>query len=593
MDFVSTTDPGRPAGADSVAGQIAPVASDPPRSPQLSIDARQDVQLYGGLTAATWTKIGIITALMSALFWPNLHRLWLKTNPFTGEANWGHAICVPIIGLYYLYVNREKLLHPPELRTFSPLAHAMALWGLIAFAVVSPLFYVKLLASEYFNYAAILAGVIVVAAFVYCWMRSESPLIENALQSSSQWFGGYIVVFGVAFYGYWIYPGQNDFFKDFGMVITLFGVVLALTDWKVMQTAWFPIAFLVCGIPWPGLIYSRIALPLQQLAANVAVWTLQITGVESSSNGTKIFISGYNGVVRTLNVAEACAGLRSLMTFVSVGAAVAFLSHRPLWQKITITLSAIPIAIFCNVMRISGQGLLDHYVSQQLSENFAHQFVGMIMLIPAFLLILLIGWVLDQIFLEEVDRKRIAVTKVIRRNTAGPVIALPATPRPGRVSTTGAANSRKPAQISAAPVARSLAAVKAAAANNSPGVAGAMTPPPSMRLASGRPQSAGSDTNQNRASQNVPSQNVPPQNLPSQNLPPQNLPPQNLPSRNLPRPSAPSQSGGVPKSGPAKTASAQKVSPIPQRPAAPQAAAPQPAAPGSPASKPTSRPEVP
>src|SRR5439155_5985146 len=116
----------------------------------------------------------------------------------------------------------------------------------------------------------------------------------------------------------------------------------------------------------------------------VAVGTLRFTGVNAYRTGTKINMgSGITEAVRTLNVAEACAGLRSLMTFITVGAAVAFLSQRSLWQKIIITLSAIPIAIFCNVMRVAGQGLLDHYVSRQLSESFAHQFVGLVMLIPA------------------------------------------------------------------------------------------------------------------------------------------------------------------------------------------------------------------
>jgi exosortase/archaeosortase family protein len=93
------------------------------------------------------------------------------------------------------------------------------------------------------------------------------------------------------------------------------------------------------------------------------------------------------------------------MTFITVGAAIAFLSNRSLWQRILITLSAIPIAVFCNVMRVTGQGLLDHYVSRDLALGFAHQFVGVIMLIPAFLLILLVAWVLDHLFIEEVDEK--------------------------------------------------------------------------------------------------------------------------------------------------------------------------------------------
>src|SRR5207249_12317181 len=152
------------------------------------------------------------------------------------------------------------------------------------------------------------------------------------------------------------------------------------------------IVYLMCGIPWPPLVYSYIASPLQTLAAKVAVVVLKFTGVNAFRTGTKINMGGITEPLRTLNVAEACAGLRSLMTFSTVGVAVAFLSARPLWQKLIVVISAVPIAIFCNVMRVAGQGLLDHYVSRQLSESFAHQFVGLVMLVPAFFLILLVGW---------------------------------------------------------------------------------------------------------------------------------------------------------------------------------------------------------
>src|SRR5262245_65131481 len=82
------------------------------------------------------------------------------------------------------------------------------------------------------------------------------------------------LLFGLFAFGYGIWPGKNDFVRDLGMVITLFGVVLTLCGWQVMRIAWFPIAFLVCAIPWPGLVYSAVALPLQNLAANVAVGVL-------------------------------------------------------------------------------------------------------------------------------------------------------------------------------------------------------------------------------------------------------------------------------------------------------------------------------
>jgi exosortase/archaeosortase family protein len=165
---------------------------------------------------------------------------------------------------------------------------------------------------------------------------------------------------------------------------------------------------------------------------------------------------GGDGNWRTLNVAEACAGMRSLMTFISVAAAVAFLSGRPLWQKIIVVIFAVPIAISCNVMRVSGQGLLDRYVSHSLSENFAHQFVGLIMLIPAFLLILLVGWILDQIFVEQIDRRVVAIApKVITRSAPPVAVAL---------------------QPKAAP--RSLASMRGDSSPPPPKPAATQTPPP-------------------------------------------------------------------------------------------------------------------
>ena len=117
------------------------------------------------------------------------------------------------------------------------------------------------------------------------------------------------------------------------------------------------------------------------------------------------------------------------MTFISVGGAIAFLSSRPLWQKLIITFSAIPIAIFCNVMRVAGQGLLDHYVSTELSESFAHQMVGLVMLIPAFFLLLGVAWLLDQIFVEEVD----VAGRVRKSADSGIIVAR----RPAAAPTTG------------------------------------------------------------------------------------------------------------------------------------------------------------
>ncbi|MGH7178170.1 MAG: exosortase/archaeosortase family protein, partial [Tepidisphaeraceae bacterium] len=315
--------------------------------------------LYLGLRLRSWLKIGTLGTLMAVLFWPNLRRLFLKTNPFTGEPNWGHAVCIPVIGLYYLYVNRDELLSKPVVPLMSMRMTAQRLVvSLTAIGIGALVYFAAPLAPN-----GTFTGPATIR--IVAW----GILICGTLALLFDW-GLATLVFGILVAGYGIYPGRNDTLWDYGMVLTLFGVVLLLCGWEVMKIAWFPIAFLVCAIPFPGLVYSKIAGPLQQIAAEVAVFVLNATGVDATQSGTKIQIGGIGQTPRTLNVAEACAGLRSLMTFISVAAAVAFLSSRPLWQKFVLVASAIPIAIFCNVMRVAGQGLLDHYVSRELSENF-------------------------------------------------------------------------------------------------------------------------------------------------------------------------------------------------------------------------------
>src|SRR6187397_277705 len=74
---------------------------------------RRDGQSYLGLSLEAWLQIAILAPLFVAVYWLVLRWLWDKTNPLYGEANWGHAICIPAVGLYYLYINREELLKQP------------------------------------------------------------------------------------------------------------------------------------------------------------------------------------------------------------------------------------------------------------------------------------------------------------------------------------------------------------------------------------------------------------------------------------------------------------------------------------------------
>ncbi len=356
---------------------------------------------FMGATTGTWLKVGVIAVAFFWLYRENLWRLWEMTNPYNGDDNWKHGMCIPAIGLYYLFLRRDELAAAP----IEPL-----LGGHFSKARIIS--------------ASALIGVGLLLAFFGFHLLPQGEgwwIIRGILENSGHgmWAFGILVLLldwglaaflgGLFISGYW--PAQNNFVWDFGMVLTLFGAVLTTCGWRVMRIAWFPIVFLVCMLPWPQLVYSQVASPLQAMAARVSVGILQVTGIDASYGGTKIFIPqfGPDGLPtqdRTLNVAEACAGLKSLMSFISIAAAIAFISARPLWQKLIITFSAIPIAISCNVMRVAGQGLLDHYVGREWSEGFAHQFAGMIMMLPAFLLILLVCWIVDHLFIEQALERR-------------------------------------------------------------------------------------------------------------------------------------------------------------------------------------------
>ncbi len=544
---------------------------------------------YRGLPLSAWVKVGTVSVLMAAMFRFNLARLWNKTNPFYGQPNWGHAVIVPIVGLYYLYVNRRDLLSalsgqpgrwslPRSILVLWACTIGL-LWATCAFIwVLFPT--VGLLALLPPILATVLPIVAYVSAAAYSYSRPKTvtfslrlndaltrPLLgsfERRLTSSdpaatpqsvlrvapasgvatlpldyskaqtrlerlatrlpslawrtSDWFGGFVMLWGILFSVYGIWPGQNDFFKDVGMVITLFGVVLMMGGWRVMRVAWFPILFLFCALPWPDLIYSRMAMPLQLLAAKVAVHLLNPLGVESMQFGTKISMRGSGGALRILNVAEACAGLRSLMTFVALGGAWAFLSSRPLWQKFLITASAVPIAVFCNTMRVTGQGLLDHYWSQQWSESFAHQFVGLVMMIPAFLLILLVCSFLDNLFVdvdEATEPKR--PDKIVRGGQAKPAAvgtavadsALTVMASPARLVAQGASSrsvaaAQVPTAGAVAPAAatgekrapKSAATARAASTST----LAAPSAAPTTRAAASRPAGAPTPTSEPRAS---------------------------------------------------------------------------------------------
>lgn len=214
------------------------------------------------------------------------------------------------------------------------------------------------------------------------------------------WPGLPLLFAGMFSYIWWITPGRNDMLQGYSMIIALFGLVLFLLGPAMMRVLWFPILFLGFAVKVSDRLWEAIAWQLQKVAAHSATILLNVLGVDASVQGSTIDLYKNGVKLPPLNVAEACSGLRMLMAFMALGVAMAFLFDRAWWQRLIMVLLTVPIAIAVNVGRVTILGVLNIY-QPNLAEGDFHKFVGLLMLIPALLMFMGLGWVLDQIMIED------------------------------------------------------------------------------------------------------------------------------------------------------------------------------------------------
>ena len=184
----------------------------------------------------------------------------------------------------------------------------------------------------------------------------------------------------------------SPYLAGVSLIVTLAGVVVFCWGWRMMRNVWVPVAFLVLMLPLPQPAYEALSLPLQRFAAIFATAVLQSVGIPVIREGNVIHFAG-----KSLEVAEACSGMRLLVGFIAMGIAAAYLSHRPLWHKACLVASTFPIAILANAVRVAGTGILYHSVSERLAEGFFHAFSGWLLFVIALGLLAMESYLLRKI----------------------------------------------------------------------------------------------------------------------------------------------------------------------------------------------------
>lgn len=186
--------------------------------------------------------------------------------------------------------------------------------------------------------------------------------------------------------------GAELFSTRFSFLVMIGGIVLFVAGWQLLRAVFFPLAFLILMIPIPVLIYNQITFPLQLLASRFATSWLQLINVPVLREGNLIILPNY-----TLEVVDACSGIRSLMTLITLAIAYGYLVEPRRWARWLLVLLMVPIAIVSNSIRIVGAGVLTYHFGPRMAQGFFHEFSGWVIFVAALLLMFACHWGLRKI----------------------------------------------------------------------------------------------------------------------------------------------------------------------------------------------------
>ena len=244
------------------------------------------------------------------------------------------------------------------------------------------------------------------------WSQRDKFAAEPARPSVL--LGGLAVAF--ALFALWTgVAGAELYTQRLSLVLLIAGTVVYFWGLAFLRLILVPLGLLILAIPVPAIIFNKVAFPLQLFASRCAVWSMSVLGIPVLRQGNVIELKPLNSFdTRKLEVVEACSGIRSLMTLLTLAVVFAYFtntrsndSNGPrgkfgwlrsygFWRSLIIVLSAVPIAILTNAARVSGTGILSHFYGTGVADGFFHSFSGWAIYVVAFLLLFAVGWFIDR-----------------------------------------------------------------------------------------------------------------------------------------------------------------------------------------------------
>jgi exosortase len=206
--------------------------------------------------------------------------------------------------------------------------------------------------------------------FFAAYLVWEKREVLRVTKVSPSWSGIAVMALGVAVLLLGVY-GSELFLSRVSLIILLAGVVLCFGGRLYLKELRFALLVLLLAIPIPDIIFNQITFPLQILASKLASTLLPLFGVPVLREGNVIELP-----LMKLEVAEACSGIRSLMSLFTLAIFYGYFLEKSTWRRILLVLASIPIAIAANAVRIVGTGLCVQYWDPDKALGFFHEFSG-------------------------------------------------------------------------------------------------------------------------------------------------------------------------------------------------------------------------
>ena len=190
--------------------------------------------------------------------------------------------------------------------------------------------------------------------------------------------------------------GAELFLARMSLLILAAGMVLFLAGSRVLRSIAFPTCYLLFAIPLPGIIYYQLTFPLQLWASRLGAGGLVAMGIRTVREGNLLILPNC-----TLNVVEACSGIRSLLSLLAAVVAYGYMAEPSTRKRTMLAVASIPIAILANGLRLVATGALSYYFGPAVDSGMVHVALGLGFFLLAFGAILLTHKLLDRLTIDQ------------------------------------------------------------------------------------------------------------------------------------------------------------------------------------------------